>query len=105
MATPKDFYVTVSSNASTEFYPSNKVNHFFNRLSEPIQLSEANHWEVALTEVMLPPTLSHLDLTNDDLKLKLRVRFAGLLDGKRHHLDAELQLKPFADGNTFTKMF
>lgn len=101
-STRNDFYVTVSSNASTEYYPSNTVNHFRNRLAEPIRLSDGvkDGWEVGLIEILTPPNRAYLGLTKEDLTVELlysKPEADGLNTEKRH----TLTLNPFLDGAQF----
>ena len=63
----RDFYVTLSSNASVLYYPENHLAHFWNRVSEPVSLKDPTEWEVGLSEIFTPPTrlreYSEQDLT------------------------------------------
>ena len=57
----ENFYVTLSSNACTEYYPENTVGHFWNQLASPLVLNESSDgrgWEVALTQICVPYYLS-----------------------------------------------
>ena len=47
------FYVTLSSNVNTEYYPDNKLTHFFNRLHTPLHLHNRK-WLVGLAEIQCP---------------------------------------------------
>ena len=66
-----DFFVTVSSNASTQFYPENVVAHFRNQLAEPLRLSEIEKWEVALSEIVCPPVKCVSEFSTEDLTVTL----------------------------------
>lgn len=46
------FYLTVASNADSEFFPDNAVSHFKNKTPTSIDLNEP--WEVALVEMSCP---------------------------------------------------
>lgn len=48
-----DFYLTLSSNASTRIYKDNKPGKYTNKLPKQIFLPE-NDWEVALASISLP---------------------------------------------------
>ena len=53
-AIPSDFYLTVSSNAGTKFYPTNTLSHFWNKCAEPLALGSAVNWKVGLADLQLP---------------------------------------------------
>lgn len=101
----RDFYVTLSSNASVEYYPHNTLNHFRNRLAEPIRLDNPSQWQVALTEISAPANWSHV-LSEEDLTVKLL--------GWRHErglgddvtlgqVQGSVTLKPFIHGRDLPK--
>lgn len=48
-----DFYLTLSSNASTRIYKDNKSGKYTNKLPKQIFLPE-NDWEVVLASISLP---------------------------------------------------
>ena len=43
------FYITLKSNSSTDYYPNNKASKFKVKLATQIDLSD--RWEMALTEI------------------------------------------------------
>lgn len=49
----ESFYVTVSSNVNTDYFPDNKLTHFFNRLQTPLNLHNQK-WVVGLAEIQCP---------------------------------------------------
>ena len=49
----ESFYITLSSNVNTEFFPENKLTHFFNRLQGPLNLHD-KQWVVGLAEIQCP---------------------------------------------------
>ena len=49
----ESFYVTLSSNVNTQYYPDNKLTHFFNKLQSPLNLHE-KRWVVGLAEIQCP---------------------------------------------------
>lgn len=53
------FYLTLPSNSSMLFYPSNTVTHFTTRLENPISLT--GDWEVGLVELQYPHSWSNLE--------------------------------------------
>ena len=100
-----DFYVTLSSNASVEYYPENRLNHFSNRLAEPLVFSKPDEWEVGLTEMFTPPNRWH-ELGVEDLSVDLLtwVNIPGVGDDvTRSEVTAKIQLHPFKLGRDFVK--
>ena len=75
MERKRDFYVTLSSNASTDCYPNNTIGHFWNRLSEPIQFADSREWEVGLTEISMPPNMMSLQPGKSGLSLIVKAKF------------------------------
>ena len=49
----ESFYITLSSNVNSQFYPDNKLTHFFNKLHSPLNLHE-KRWMVGLAEIQCP---------------------------------------------------
>ena len=52
---PKNFYVTLFSNASQSIYPSNTIGAFTVELPQPIELGSNDNWEVGFCEISYPP--------------------------------------------------
>lgn len=48
------FYLTLPSDSSRNFFPENKISHFFTRFPTPIELK--GEWEVGLVEFIYPHT-------------------------------------------------
>ena len=48
----REFYITLPSNSSEEFYPDNRISEFRTKLQKAIELSE--NWEVGLCELIFP---------------------------------------------------
>ena len=97
------FYVTASSNASSEFYPDNTLGHFYNRLAEPIHLDNPAEWEVGLTELSSTPIFSTI-YTVDKEDLQINVVVKTPLHGRGVKEDkATLNLKHFRTGKEFEK--
>lgn len=63
----KDFYVTLVSNSSLEYYPENKTNSFTAQLPQYITLN--GEWSVAVVEIQYPFTL--FNVTKDNNKIIL----------------------------------
>lgn len=53
-----DFYMTLPSNASTDYYPDNAPAHFTTRLPHEWRL--VGEWAVGLSEIQFPQTFSHI---------------------------------------------
>lgn len=53
-----DFYITLPSNASMEFYPDNKTTRFTTRLPRECKLP--GEWVAGLQEIQFPQTFSHI---------------------------------------------
>ena len=65
----EDFYVTLSSNACTEYYPENTVGRFWNLLASPLELKEhtdGRGWEVGLTDICIPAYNTQFELGKKD---------------------------------------
>ena len=58
-----DFYVQLLSNASTAESPSNRPNHFKNRMPYPLQFRESG-WKVGVTGMSLPEAPRKMSLKN-----------------------------------------
>ena len=101
MAEVNDFYVTVTSNGSTKYFPDNTVGSFSNHLAEPIRLSDYAGWEVGLTEITFPTVRNHVVFSRDDLICNVRM--------ERSHnqgaLSVVVRLRPFYDAVSFASMF
>lgn len=67
MAT-EDFYVTVTSNASEEFFPGNTLTEFWNRCPQPIFLDDNSQWSVALVDFQCPVNWIPLEGGDFDLR-------------------------------------
>src|SRR5436190_13782948 len=59
------FYVTLPSNSSMQYYPNNTTSNFITHLSSAINVSDGAQWEVALVEAHYPN--SFLTVGNDAL--------------------------------------
>ena len=55
-----NFYLTLPSNASTQFYPENKPGHYKVKLPRNIFLPEKD-WEVAMTSISFPDMVPRVD--------------------------------------------
>ena len=64
-----DFHVTLTSNACTDYFPSNTVGRFSNLLAHPLELTDGGDgrgWEVGLKEVSFPGYRTPLALKKED---------------------------------------
>lgn len=64
----KDFYVTLVSNSSIDYYPENKTNSFTAQLPQYIMLD--GEWTVALVEIQYPFTLFNVTTNNNKVTIK-----------------------------------
>ena len=55
-----NFYLTLPSNASTQFYPENKPGHYKVKLPRHIFLPEKD-WDVAMTSISFPDMVPRVD--------------------------------------------
>ena len=103
----RGFYVTVSSNGSTKYFPNNTVRHFSNHLAEPILFEDEKDWEVGLTEITMPPLSNHMKFNREDMRVHITYKTFIEKDGKKidHRISDELQLRGFSDAKTFVGMF
>ena len=98
--------MTLSSNASTQFYPENVLGHFWNRLSEPIQLTDCRKWEVALTEISTPHSMVGTRWRDRQLELRLWTKLP-LEPGTPpvEEQTKKMVLKPFDTTKVFEKQY
>lgn len=64
----KDFYITLISNSSLDYYPENKTNSFTAQLPHYITLDGA--WSVAVVEIQYPFTLFNVTKNNNRIVLR-----------------------------------
>ncbi|KAK7476314.1 hypothetical protein BaRGS_00008841 [Batillaria attramentaria] len=64
----EEFYITLSSNASANFFPGNTLTHFFNTLPETLDLGTGD-WEVGLAECQYPYNWYNLQPGDGDMVL------------------------------------
>jgi hypothetical protein len=67
----KDFYLTLTSNSSMEYYTDNKTSHFTVKLPKILTLT--GKWAVALAEIHYPNTFYNVSLENNTIFFKWRV--------------------------------
>ena len=48
-----DFYITLSSNVDSDFFPDNKLTHFHNKLGSQLDLNDGEYL-IGLAEIQLP---------------------------------------------------
>ena len=78
MSEQRDFFVTLSSNASGEYYAQNTLTHFRNKLPKTLTL-EGSHWEVGLAEFQAPYNWLHIQ--DDDASGRIHA-ITGVPDGE-----------------------
>lgn len=79
-----DFYVTLPSNASMNYFPGNTQASYRTKLSSPLQLSE--EWEVGLSEIIIPRNWFNIGEHNNDYSLTFKVEQMRTADNKHYEL-------------------
>lgn len=69
MTNNRDFYVILSSNASSKYFPNNTLTHFWNRLPQAIEMAEGE-WKVGLAEFQAPVNWVHLTERDAEIKIE-----------------------------------
>lgn len=64
----KNFYMTLLSNSSLDYYPENRTNSFTVQL--PRYMSLEGEWEVALVEIQYPYTFSNVEPGQNEIHLE-----------------------------------
>ena len=81
-----DFHVQLTSNASTNEFPSNQPNHFKNRLPYPLQLNEPG-WKVGMSSISLPEAPRKKNLKD---RFLFRIQWLELVDPEYDFYGEEL---------------
>ena len=102
---PNDFFVTVSSNGSSHYFPKNTVREFSNRLAAPIRFSNLGDWEVGLTEISFPPMVDHVKFTPEDLDCMVLMEKVSPTGEITKRSTGKVQLRAFHDACSFLEMF
>ena len=107
MERKSDFYVTLSSNASTDCYPQNVVGHFWNRMAEPLQFTDGREWEVGLTEISLPPHRLSQMIEQEEWEMRVFTRKPPPHPGRGGSMtyNRVMALKPFSYASDLKKQF
>src|SRR5579871_6229920 len=66
------FYVTLTSNSSLTYFPTNNAASFTAQLINPIQLN-SSEWEVGLKEITFPSTWKNVKDGSNTLEYSLRL--------------------------------
>lgn len=74
-----DFFVTLPSNSSMQYFPGNKTTCFTTQLSQNIKLTGS--WEVALTEIIYPCTFYNINERKNKIRLEVGNSIQ-MIDGK-----------------------
>lgn len=67
------FYITLPSNSSMDFYPSNTLTNYVTKLPQAVDLT--GEWEVGLFELQFP--VSYYNVTDEETKLLMYTNFDG----------------------------
>ena len=62
-----EFYVTLPSNSSMQYFPDNKTSNFVTKLSRTLQLD--GEWEVGLAEIDYPHTWYNIGKGKNSLEI------------------------------------
>lgn len=65
------FYITLPSNSSMDFYPSNTLTNYVTKLPQAVDLT--GEWEVGLFELQFP--VSYYNVTDEETKLLMYTNF------------------------------
>lgn len=66
----KEFYLTLLSNSSQEYYPENKTSSFTVHLPNKIELN--NNWEVAIVEIHYQYTFFNVTTNNNQINIEIK---------------------------------
>lgn len=67
-----DFYVTLPSNASMQYFPQNTQSSYRTKLTSPLMLNSA--WEVGLSEIFIPRNWFNIGDHNNSYTVYLKTR-------------------------------
>src|SRR6266851_4086196 len=62
-----NFYVTLPSNASMQYFPENTQSNWITLMNPPIELTD--EWEVGLSEIHIPTKWQNIDSSNNSFKV------------------------------------
>lgn len=77
-----EFYVTLPSNASMNYFPGNTQSSYRTKLSSPIRLGES--WEVGLAEIFIPRNWFNISDHNNQYSLTFDKEITNVIDHKSH---------------------
>ena len=63
-AMKSEFYISLPSNASAEYFPENTQGSYRTKLSSPLNLGE--FWEVGLSEIIIPRNWFNIGLHSNE---------------------------------------
>jgi hypothetical protein len=70
-STEDSFYITLSSDGSTNTYSTNTPSHFLNILGNRIQLNDSS-WKVGLSEIHIPLTCYNVSRGQNIIRFKIK---------------------------------
>lgn len=79
-----EFYVTLPSNSSMDYFPENTQSSYRTKLFSPIVLS--GEWEVALSEVFMPKSWFNVNSRNNSYSVTLEKEEILPLDGEKYNI-------------------
>ena len=83
-AMKSDFYITLPSNASADYFPENKQGSYRTKLSSALNLGE--FWEVGLSEIIIPRNWFNIGPHNNEYFLTYNAETTQVVDHKHYEL-------------------
>lgn len=79
-----EFYVTLPSNASIQYFPRNTQSSYRTKLSQPLFLS--GQWEVGLSEIFIPRNWFNIGEHNNEYTIYAEVEKSVVIDNIIHSI-------------------
>ena len=83
-AMKSEFYISLPSNASAEYFPENTQGSYRTKLSSPLNLGE--YWEVGLSEIIIPRNWFNVGSHNNEYFLTYNTKKTRVIDRKHHEI-------------------
>lgn len=94
-----NFFVTLPSNSSIQYFPSNTQSSFRTKLSSPLVLN--GEWEVALTELCMPRNWYNINLENSNYSVSFEEEKLITMKEQEYRIqfeyEQEMDVKTFCD--------
>ena len=79
-----EFYISLPSNASAEYFPQNTQGSYRTKLSSPLNLGE--FWEVGLSEIIIPRNWFNIGSHNNEYFLTYNIEKTHFVDCKHYEI-------------------